>query len=147
VVRPPTRLRLMSCLAVLSCAPLTGSLLHPPLWALAASWALAGAAGAYQLAAAAAFIRTVPADIRARAVDLAQSGFAAAQVAALVIAGLAAELVGPRAVIAVTGLSGLAVATTLGRSWSRLTGQLPPIRHLGALPPQQISRGRRARQG
>jgi MFS family permease len=147
VVRPPARLRLMSCLAVLSCAPLTGSLLHPPLWALAASWALAGAAGAYQLAAAAAFIRTVPADIRARAVDLAQSGFAAAQVAALVIAGLAAELVGPRAVIAVTGLSGLAVATTLGRSWSRLTGQLPPIRHLGALPPQQISRGRRARQG
>jgi MFS family permease len=146
VVRPPARLRLMSWLAVLSCAPLTGSLLHPPLWALAASWAVAGAAGAYQLAAAAAFLRTVPADIRARAVDLAQSGFAAAQVACLVIAGLAAELVGPRAVVAVTGLSGLAVATTLGRSWSRLTGQLPPIRHLSALAPQRTSRGRRARQ-
>jgi MFS family permease len=147
VARPAVRLRLMSWLAVVSCAPLTGSLLHPPLWALAASWALAGAGGAYQLAAAASFIRTVPAGIRARAVDLAQSGFAAGQVAGLVIAGLAAELIGPRAVVAVTGLSGLAVATTLGRSWSRLTGQLPPIRHLGSPAPQPPSRGRRARQG
>jgi MFS family permease len=146
VVRPAVRLRLMSWLAFMSWAPLTGSLLNPPLWALAASWALAGAGGAYQLAAAAAFIRTVPAGARARAVDLAQSGFAASQVAGLVIAGLAAELIGPRAVVAVTGLSGLAVATVLGRSWSRLTGQLPPIRHLRGLAPQQGSRGHRARQ-
>ncbi|MEP7023348.1 MAG: MFS transporter [Actinomycetota bacterium] len=145
VARPADRLRLMSWLPIVCCAPLTGTLLHPPLWAVTASWAVAGAGGAYQLAATAAFIRTVPAASRTRAVDLAQSGFAAVQVVGLVLAGLTAELIGPRAVIAVTGLFGVAVATTLGRSWRRLTGQLPPVRHYRALAPDQGSRGRRAR--
>src|SRR5690348_5633370 len=42
---------------LLSCAPLIGSAWNPPLCAVLALWTLAAAGGAYQLAAAAAFVQ------------------------------------------------------------------------------------------
>jgi hypothetical protein len=57
VTAPSARIRMMGWLAVLSCAPLIGSAWNPPLWAVLALWTLAGAGGAYQLAAAAAFVQ------------------------------------------------------------------------------------------
>ena len=59
-------------LAVLSCAPLIGSAWGPPLWAVLALWALRR--GAYQLAAAAAFVQALLPTTRARAFGVAQSG-------------------------------------------------------------------------
>lgn len=50
---PSTRMRMMGWLAILSCVPLIGSAADPPLWCVLLLWALAGAGGAYQLAAAA----------------------------------------------------------------------------------------------
>jgi hypothetical protein len=58
--RPSARIRMMGWLAVLSCAPLIGSAWSPPLWAVLALWTLAGAGGAYQLAAAAVFVQALP---------------------------------------------------------------------------------------
>ena len=60
VTAPSARIRMMGWLAVLSCAPLIGSAWNPPLWAVLALWTLAGAGGAYQLAAAAAFVQALP---------------------------------------------------------------------------------------
>ncbi len=50
--RPDEQLRMIGLLARLSCAPLAASLLRPPLPILLSLLALAGAGGAYQLAAA-----------------------------------------------------------------------------------------------
>ena len=58
------RIRMMGWLAVLSCAPLIGSAWSPPLWAVLTLWTLAGAGGAYQLAAAAAFVQALRPDTR-----------------------------------------------------------------------------------
>jgi hypothetical protein len=85
-------------------------------------WTAAGAAGAYQLAATAEFVRALPAGELASAVDLAQSGLLAAQGAGLLAAGLAAQLIGPQAAVTVTGLLGVAVAATLAGTWRRLHG-------------------------
>jgi predicted MFS family arabinose efflux permease len=138
---PSGRLRLMSWLAVLSCAPLVASSLHPPLWAVLALWVLAGAGCAYQLAAVTALVRAVPAAARAGAVDLAQAGLLAAQGAGLLLAGLAAQLIGPRAAVSMTGFFGLAAATTLARTWQRLQGDAHPARRLGALAATPASTG------
>ena len=64
---PSTRLRIMGWLAILSCAPLIGSAWNPPLWAVLLLWAVSGVGGAYQLAAAAAFVQELRASTRARA--------------------------------------------------------------------------------
>ena len=75
VAAPSARIRMMGWLAVLSCAPLIGSAWSPPLWAVLwavlALWTLAGAGGAYQLAAAAAFVQALRPDTRARAFGVA----------------------------------------------------------------------------
>ena len=120
VAGPSGRLRVMSSLAVLSCAPLAASSLHPPLWAVLVLWPLAGAASAYQLTAVTAFVRALPAGDRASAVDLAQAGLVAVQGAGLLAAGAAAQLIGPQAAVTMTGLLGVAVAATLAGTWRRL---------------------------
>ena len=120
LTRPAARLRVMGGLATASCAPLAASSLHPPLWAVLALWAAAGAASAYQLAAMAALVRALPATDLAGAVDLARCGLLAAQGAGLLAAGLAAQLVGPQAAVTMTGLLGVAVAATLAGTWRRL---------------------------
>jgi MFS family permease len=120
LARPSAQLQIMRGLAAASCAPLAASSLHPPLWAVLVLWAAAGAAGAYQLAAVAAFVRALPAGDRASGVDLAQSGLVAVQGAGLLAAGAAAQLIGPQAAVTITGLVGVAVAATLGGTWRRL---------------------------
>ena len=79
IAAPSARIRMMGWLAVQSCAPLIGSAWSPPLWAVLTLWTLAGAGGAYQLAAAAAFVQALRPDTRARAFGVAQSGLYAVQ--------------------------------------------------------------------
>jgi len=71
MVTPSTRMRMMGWLAILSCVPLIGSAADPPLWCVLLLWTLAGAGGAYQLAAAAAFVQALRPVTRARASGLA----------------------------------------------------------------------------
>jgi hypothetical protein len=105
---------------------LTVVVMRPPLRLVGLAWAAAGAGAGYQTAAAMSVVRAVPAADWARAADLAEYGTAATQALVLAAAGLGAPLVGPRAVIAVTGLAGLAIGTTLGRGWHRRTGHHKP---------------------
>lgn len=126
LARPATRIRLIGWLAMLSCAPLMVSLAHPPLWVLLSLWALAGAGGAYQLAAVGAFVSALPGSARGRAFGIAQSGLLASQGLGILIAGAAAQVIGPQLVVAIAGLLGLIAAATLASAWSCQHGELLP---------------------
>ena len=115
---PSTRMRLMGWMAMLSCAPLIGSAAHPPLWAVLALWTVSGLGGAYQLAAASAFVQSVPDSGRARAFGLAQSGLLAAQGIGILIGGALAQAIGPQLVVALSGLLGLTAAALLAMGWT-----------------------------
>jgi Major Facilitator Superfamily len=124
LIRPADRLRPMGWLAMLSCAPLIFCQVHPPAPVVALLWAVAGAGGAYQLAAAAAFVRALPETERARAFAVAQSGLLAAQVAGLLAAGAVAKRLGPPAAVALAGLLGLVAAAVLATDWIRRHAEL-----------------------
>ena len=143
LIRPADRLRPMGWLAMLSCAPLIFCQVHPPAPVVALLWAAAGAGGAYQLAAAAAFIRALPRAEKAGAFAVAQSGLLAAQVAGLLVAGAVAKRLGPPAAVALAGLLGLVAAAVLATDWIRRHAELlarldgPPHQHMDA--PHQLA--------
>lgn len=115
---PARRTQLIGWLAMLSCAPLICSLLRPPVWVLVPLWALAGAAGTYQLATAAAFTQTLRGAARARAFGVAQSGLLVAQGLGIVVAGMAASTLGPQRVVGIAGLLGVSAAAILAARWA-----------------------------
>ena len=135
MARPSDRMRPMGWLAMLSCAPLVLSLLHPPLGLVLALWGLAGAGGAYQLAAAAAFVRALPASGHARAFGIAQSGLLAAQGLGILAGGALAQRIGPQAAVAVAGLLGLVLAAALANDWTRQRGEITITRSGAPSPP------------
>jgi MFS family permease len=120
IAAPSTRMRMMGWLAMLSCIPLIGSAWNPPLWAVLLLWALAGAGGAYQLAAAAAFVQALQPETRARAFGLAQSGLYAVQGLGILVGGAAAEAIGAPLAVGLAGLIGLTAAAMLAVSWTQL---------------------------
>ena len=124
LVAPSSRIRMMGWLAVLSCAPLIGSAWGPPLWAVLLLWTLAGAGGAYQLAAAAAFVQALVPSTRARAFGLAQSGLYAVQGLGILAGGAVAQAIGPTFAVGLAGLVGLTAATMLAISWTNLRARL-----------------------
>jgi hypothetical protein len=109
---------------MLSCAPLIFSLAHPPLPVLILLWVLAGAGGAYQLVAAAAFVTALPAARRVRAFAVAQSGLLAAQGLGILTGGAVAQRIGPTGAVALAGLLGLLAAAALATDWTRRHTQL-----------------------
>ncbi|WP_236050401.1 MFS transporter [Nonomuraea cypriaca] len=117
-VAPPRRLRLMGWLAMLSCAPLIVTAVQPPLAVVLGAWFLSGVGGAYQLAANAAFVQSVPAERRAQAFGLVQSGLMAVQGIGILAGGFAAERLGPEPVVAAAGIMGLTCAAVLTMSWA-----------------------------
>jgi MFS family permease len=119
LLRPSDRMRPMGWLAMLSCAPLIFSLAHPPLPVLILLWVLAGAGGAYQLVAAAAFVTALPAARRVRAFAVAQSGLLASQGLGILTGGAVAQRVGPTRTVALAGLLGLLAAAALATDWTR----------------------------
>jgi MFS family permease len=124
LVTPSTRLRVMGWLAMLSCAPLIGATANPPLWVVLVLLTVAGYGGAFQLAAAAAFVQSVPDTDRARAFGLAQSGLLAVQGLGILIGGAAAEVIGPHLVVGLAGLLGLTSATILAMGWTHRRGAM-----------------------
>jgi MFS family permease len=132
LARPSDRMRPMGWLAMLSCAPLIVSLLHPPFWLVLVLWGIAGAGGAYQLAAAAAFARALPVSGRARAFGIAQSWLLAAQGLGILAGGALAQRFGTQAAVALAGLLGLVLAAALATGWKRRHGEMIGV--LGAAP-------------
>ena len=120
IATPSVRMRMMGWLAVLSCLPLVGSAWSPPLWSVLLLWALAGAGGAYQLAAAVAFMQALRPATRARAFGLAQSGLYAVQGLGILAGGAVAQAIGAPLAVGLAGLIGLAVAAMLAVSWAQL---------------------------
>ena len=133
VIRPADRLRPMGWLAMLSCAPLIFSLLRPPLPAAALLWGVAGLGSAYQLAAAAAFVRALLASRKMHTFAVAQCGMLAAQGLGIVTAGALAGQIGPQPAVAVAGLLGLVAAGLLATDWADRHAEL--ITLLGAAAP------------
>ena len=119
LLRPSDRMRPMGWLAMLSCAPLLFSLAHPPLAVLILLWVLAGAGGAYQLVAAAAFVTALPAARRVRAFAVAQTGLLASQGLGILTGGAVAQRIGPAKAVALAGLLGLLAAAALATDWTR----------------------------
>ena len=120
---PSARMRMMGWLAMLYCAPLIVSVWNPPLWAVLAAWVLAGAGGAYQLAAAAAFVQALTPDTRARAFGVAQSGLYVVQGLGILVGGAVAEAIGPTLTVGLAGLAGLTAATMLAMTWTQIRGR------------------------
>jgi MFS family permease len=131
LLRPSDRMRPMGWLAMLSCAPLIFSLAHPPLAVLVMLWALAGAGGAYQLAAAAAFVAALPAARRVRAFAVAESGLLAAQGLGILTGGAVAQRVGAPGAVALAGLIGLLAAAALATDWTRRHAELISLLNSG----------------
>jgi MFS family permease len=124
LVPPSGRIRVMGWLAMASCAPLIGSAFSPPLWAVLILWALAGAGGAYQLAAAAAFVQTLAPEGRARAFGLAQSGLLAVQGLGILAGGAVASFIGAPVAVGLAGLLGLCAAAILAMGWTVRRGEV-----------------------
>jgi MFS family permease len=122
VAGPSARIRMLGWLAILSCAPLIGSAWNPPLWAVLLLWTLAGAGGAYQLAAATAFVQALKPATRASAFGLAQSGLCAVQGLGILAGGAVAQLIGAQFAVGLAGLVGLTAATMLAMSWTYRRG-------------------------
>ena len=124
LVKPSVRLRMMGWLAILACAPLIGCAARPPLGVVLGLWALSGIGSGYQIAAAPAFVQSVPDSGRGLAFGLAQSGLLAVQGLGILIGGAAAEALGPAPVVALAGLAGLGAATLLAMGWTHLRGDV-----------------------
>lgn len=115
-VRPVTRARALLPLAMLATVPLLLTPLGSAPWAIALLWFLAGMGGAYQMPANVLFMTLVPDTHRGRAFGVAQSGLLALQGVALLLAGAAADVVGPDdAVTGATALALLGVAALSAR--------------------------------
>ena len=114
----------MGWLAMASCAPLIGSAFNPPLWTVLVLWALAGAGGAYQLAAAAAFVQALAPEGRARAFGLAQSGLLAVQGLGILAGGAVASVIGAPIAVGLAGLLGLCAAAILAMGWTLRRGDV-----------------------
>jgi MFS family permease len=133
--RPDERLKMIGALAMLSCAPLVASLLRPPLPLLLLLFVLAGAGGAYQLAAARAFAQALPNGQRGRAFGVAQSGLLTAQGLGILIAGAAARWISPPTVVAIAGVLGVIAAAILAAEWGRHRSLLAGLAHERSSPP------------
>jgi MFS family permease len=123
-VSAPSRLRLMSPLAVAACGILCLFWWQPGLAVSLLILFASGLCGCYQLAANAAFVTAAPPERRSQAFGLAQGGISLGQGAAMILAGAAAQHYAPARVIAVCGAVGVMVALAVAvsaageRGWS-----------------------------
>lgn len=136
-VRPRQRTEWMGPLAVLTCATLVLTALHPGLAVSLVIFSFSAAFGVYQLAANTAFVVRVPNERRAQAFGLANMGVIVGQGAAFVAAGAAAQEFSPAAVIAVGGGVGAVIALVLTIRWRRVSP--PGGRHAAGRRPARAT--------
>ncbi|GAA1075534.1 MFS transporter [Nocardiopsis metallicus] len=124
LVPPPTRIRMLGPLAILTCIPLLLWVFQMPLWMMIAALTLCGAAGSYQFVANAAFVLCVPKEGRGLAFGLVASGLQAAQGLGILLSSLFVEIAGTGTVIAGAGALALLCAIGLAIPWSRMSGEV-----------------------
>ena len=120
-IRARQRLALMGPLAVLTCATLVLTALHPGLVVSLVIFSLSAVFGIYQIAANTAFVVRVPNERRSQAFGLANMGVVVGQGAAFVAAGAAAVVISPAAVIAISGAIGAVIAIVLTLRWRHVS--------------------------
>ena len=115
LVRPQTRIRWMSPLAVAACAALGLFALRPGLTGALLILTASGVLCCYQLAANAAFVTAAPAHRRSEAFGVAQGGITLGQGTVMIMAGAATNWLPPAAVIAGVGGLGALAALAIAR--------------------------------
>jgi MFS family permease len=118
LVGPAQRQRWMGAMAVGSCAVLMLCWARPGFAASLLIFVAAGLFAGYQIAANAAFVAAVPADRRGQAFGLANGGMQVFQGLWFIIVGALAGLLGPAAVIALSGCLGTVLAIGLAARWA-----------------------------
>lgn len=118
LVSPARRQRWMGAMAVGSCAVLMLCWARPGFAASLVIFVVAGLFAGYQIAANSAFVAAVPAERRGQAFGLANGGMQVFQGLWFIIAGALASLLGPGAVIALSGCLGTALAIGLAARWA-----------------------------
>jgi predicted MFS family arabinose efflux permease len=124
LIPPPTRIRLLGPLAILTCVPLLLWVLQMPLWMMIGALALCGAAGSYQFVANAAFVLCVPKEGRAVAFGLVASGLQATQGIGILLSSYFVEVTSTGTVIVGAGLLALCSAIALSVPWARMSGEV-----------------------
>lgn len=122
LVRIPARLRmrLIGPAAVGAALPMIACVNHPGLAVSIALWALTGMFAAYQVPAAASFVRSVPDRNRGQVIGLVASGLVAIQGVGIVCFGVVAGHVGAARAIALAGIGALVAASLLSIAWARV---------------------------
>jgi predicted MFS family arabinose efflux permease len=118
-VRPASRLRLLTPLAVLAGVPLLFAFVHPMLWLAIVLFAISGALSSYTMFAHAAFVRAVPDRQRGQATGLEGAGLQAAQGLGILAAGALADVVSPPTSVTICGAAGIVGCLLVGRVWDR----------------------------
>ena len=113
LVGPEARQRWTMPLAVAACAVLITVAGRPSLPVLLVILLASGLCDSYQVSANAAFVAAVPGERRGQAFGLAVAGMNLGQGAAMILAGAAAQLLGPTAVIAAAGAAGAIAAASI----------------------------------
>lgn len=121
LVSPARRQRWMGGMAVASCAVLMFCWARPGFAASLVIFAVAGLFAGYQIAANAAFVAAVPPERRGQAFGLANGGMQVFQGVWFIIVGALAGLLGPGAVIALSGCLGTFAAILLAARWAAST--------------------------
>ena len=116
---PRRRRRWIGPLAVLSCAVLVVVAVRPNLAVTLVVLAASGVASAYLYPVNAEFVRAAPDSQRGQVFGFGQAAMRVAQGAAVLVAGVAAELTRPAVVIAASGAAGAVVAWWAAHGWAR----------------------------
>lgn len=119
LVAPERRLRLLGPMAIAACAVLVICLAGPNLAGTVVVLALSGVAASHQTVAAAAFVRGVPDTSRGQALGLANTSIRVAQGLGVILAGLAADGIGPSRVVGLFGGIGVLVAVAAAAAYHR----------------------------
>jgi hypothetical protein len=115
---PATRARLIVPLAAGAMLPLLGFALRPPVPVAAGLLAVTGACYAYALGLDHLVLEATPESLLGRVLTVQTSGLMVSQGAAFAIAGAAAEVAAPHAVVAASAVAGLVVIGLLARGLS-----------------------------
>lgn len=113
------RVRLIGPLAVAAALPMLACAARPDLAVSLALWFLTGMFSAYQLQAAASFIRAVPDAHRGQTIGLIGSVLIAIQGLGIVVFGVIADHLGAAGAIALAGSVALLFAVLLAWGWAR----------------------------
>ena len=118
----PTRLRLLSPLALGACVPLVVCFTDPHLVLVVLLFVASGAGSAYQVIASTSFVLGVPDERRGQAFGLAVTALRVAQGLGVMLAGLAAEVAAPHQVVGAAGLLGVLAVLGIGWTWRTADG-------------------------